>query len=334
MARAWEVPGLAGDARFRDAAGRVILTRWSEMMSYRDGTLLGEDIEELHSMRVSSRRLRAAMDAFEGAFPRKTFRPLLRQVKEITDVLGDARDLDVAIERLTPARGRRAADERAGHRGPGRALPRRARRREPRASRPSSPASTRTRFEEHLARYMAKHTGIRLAAAQARAARGLTVAKPRPVKGLDPDRRIRPNARRVLAVRIDEVYSFDGLVADPANVNELHDLRIACKRLRYLLEIFAIAFDEDLEPFIDEVKGLQDLLGDIHDCDVQIPHARGAPAPGWTGREGEAARRAGRRRRRRPRGRRGRAASEAASGRSPPARDRAGAATSAPASTP
>jgi hypothetical protein len=72
-------------------------------------------------------------------------------------------------------------------------------------------------------------------------------------------------------VRIDEVYSYDGLVADPANVTELHDLRIACKRLRYLLEIFAIAFPADLEPYIEEVRGLQDLLGDIHDCDVQIP---------------------------------------------------------------
>jgi hypothetical protein len=77
VAKAWDVPGLAGDARFRQAAGRVILTRWREMMSSRDGTLLGEDIEELHSMRVSSRRLRAAMDAFEGAFPR---RPALRAV--------------------------------------------------------------------------------------------------------------------------------------------------------------------------------------------------------------------------------------------------------------
>jgi CHAD domain len=97
------------------------------------------------------------------------------------------------------------------------------------------------------------------------------VAKPRPVHGLDPERRLRPNARKVLAVRIDEVYSYDGLMADPANVTELHDMRIACKRLRYLLEIFAVAFPADLEPFIDEVKGLQDLLGDIHDCDVQIP---------------------------------------------------------------
>lgn len=97
------------------------------------------------------------------------------------------------------------------------------------------------------------------------------MARPRPVTGIDPDRRLRPNARRILAVRIDEVYSYDGLVADPARVTELHDMRIACKRLRYLLEIFAIAFDEDLEPFIAEVRGLQDLLGDIHDCDVQVP---------------------------------------------------------------
>ncbi len=268
----------------------MILTRWREMMSYRDGTLLGEDIEELHSMRVSSRRLRAAMDAFEGAFPRKTFRPLLRQVKEITDVLGDARDLDVAIERLSRSRHRHARRRAPGHRGPGRALPR------PTAP-PRAPRSRRLfarldneRFEERLARYMAKHTGIRLQRLEPTAARGLTVAKPRPVKGLDPDRRIRPNARQVLAVRIDEVYSFDGLVADPANVKELHDLRIACKRLRYLLEIFAIAFAEDLEPFIDEVKGLQDLLGDIHDCDVQIPMLEEHLA--WlAGREGEAARR-------------------------------------------
>ena len=97
------------------------------------------------------------------------------------------------------------------------------------------------------------------------------MAKPRPVTGLHPDRRLRPNARRILAVRIDEVYSYDGVVADPSNVTELHNMRIACKRLRYLLEIFAVAFEPDLEPFIDEVKSLQDLLGDIHDCDVQIP---------------------------------------------------------------
>lgn len=97
------------------------------------------------------------------------------------------------------------------------------------------------------------------------------MAKPRPITGLDPDRRLRPNARRILAVRIDEVWAFAPFVTHPGNVRELHDMRIACKRLRYLLEIFEIAFPADLGSFIDEIKDLQDLLGDIHDRDVQVP---------------------------------------------------------------
>lgn len=103
--------------RYREAAGRVILTRWREMMSYRDGTLLGEDIEELHAMRVSSRRLRAAMDAFEPAFPRREFRPHIRQVKEITDTLGAARDLDVAIAGYQAMLDDAGPDERAAIEG-------------------------------------------------------------------------------------------------------------------------------------------------------------------------------------------------------------------------
>lgn len=162
MARAWEVPGLAGDARFREAAGRVILTRWTEMMSYREGTLLGEDIEELHAMRVSSRRLRAAMDAFEGAFPSKSFRPYLRQVKEITDVLGEARDLDVAIERLTGLLSDMRDDERPGIEGLV------ARYRHDRAAEGPRIAALFDRidasgFDEGLAAYVAGHTGVRLA---------------------------------------------------------------------------------------------------------------------------------------------------------------------------
>lgn len=100
MARAWEVPGLRPGTPFREAAGRVLIVRWRELMSHRDGTLAGEDIEALHAMRVSSRRLRAAMDAFAAAFPRRGFRRRLRVVKSVTDTLGAARDLDVAIDGL------------------------------------------------------------------------------------------------------------------------------------------------------------------------------------------------------------------------------------------
>ncbi|MEW6582905.1 MAG: CHAD domain-containing protein [Actinomycetota bacterium] len=97
------------------------------------------------------------------------------------------------------------------------------------------------------------------------------MAKPRPVRGVKPGARLAPNARRILAVRIDEVFEHDRAVRDPAHVTELHDTRICFKRLRYLLEIFGIAFRADLEPFLEEVKAMQDLLGDIHDRDVQVP---------------------------------------------------------------
>ena len=97
------------------------------------------------------------------------------------------------------------------------------------------------------------------------------MAKPRPVPGIDPAGRVTPNARRILAVRIGEVYANEWAITDPARVTELHDMRIACKRLRYLLEIFDVAFTADLTPHVETIRELQDLLGDIHDCDVQVP---------------------------------------------------------------
>lgn len=159
MAKAWEVPGLRPRARFRDAAGRVILTRWREMMSYAEGTMLGADIEELHAMRVSSRRLRAAMDAFAGAFPPKSFRRYLREVKTITDTLGDARDLDVAIARLRAVLPELAADERAGIEG---LIDRYATARATESPRIVALLERlrEERFGARLERYVARHTGI------------------------------------------------------------------------------------------------------------------------------------------------------------------------------
>ncbi|MGE3237204.1 MAG: CHAD domain-containing protein [Thermoleophilia bacterium] len=138
------------------------------MMSYADGTLLGEDIEELHAMRVSSRRLRAAMDAFEGTFPAAPFKRLLRQVKEITDVLGDARDLDVAIERLTRMLPDLPAEERPGIEGLVARYRERRAREDPRIAELFARIE-REGFEERLASFMAKHTGVRLAKLRPRA---------------------------------------------------------------------------------------------------------------------------------------------------------------------
>jgi CHAD domain-containing protein len=95
--------------------------------------------------------------------------------------------------------------------------------------------------------------------------------KARKVKDLDPDGPLRENAERIIAVRSAEVASFSPAVLDPHNVEDLHDMRIAAKRLRYVLELTAPVFGEEAAKAAKRAKKLQDLLGEIHDCDVTIP---------------------------------------------------------------
>jgi hypothetical protein len=95
--------------------------------------------------------------------------------------------------------------------------------------------------------------------------------KARKVKGLDPDGPLAENARRIIDVRSREVRSFSPAVLDPANVEALHDMRIAAKRLRYVLELTAPVFGEPAEQAAKRAKRLQDLLGEIHDCDETVP---------------------------------------------------------------
>ena len=71
-----------------------------EMMSYKEGAKEGTDIEFVHEMRVTSRRLRAAMDNFADCFPKKPFKKHYKKIKSITRTMGAVRDLDVLIARF------------------------------------------------------------------------------------------------------------------------------------------------------------------------------------------------------------------------------------------
>lgn len=112
MAKAEKISGLDASTGFRVAVGRIIETRFDEMMRHRAGTILGRDPEALHDMRVASRRLRAVMDVSGGCFPKK-YRYYHQTVKELTDVLGGVRDCDVMREALVAYRDGRPEAERA-----------------------------------------------------------------------------------------------------------------------------------------------------------------------------------------------------------------------------
>jgi hypothetical protein len=95
--------------------------------------------------------------------------------------------------------------------------------------------------------------------------------KPRKVKHVDPDGLLADNVARIVSVRLDELCGFMPQAAEPQEVTALHDLRIAAKRLRYLLELFAPSFGPYAATAAKKAKKLQDLIGEIHDCDVTLP---------------------------------------------------------------
>ena len=94
------------------------------------------------------------------------------------------------------------------------------------------------------------------------------MAKAWKAKGIYPQLSYRWNAQVILAVKIQEVYSWAKPIRDPDKVKELHNLRISVKRLRYSMEFFAINYGEEFRDFLKILADLQEQLGDIHDCDV------------------------------------------------------------------
>lgn len=99
--------------------------------------------------------------------------------------------------------------------------------------------------------------------------------KAREVEGLDPAAALRPNAARIVRTRLEELRSFAPAALEPAASTAQHDMRIAAKRLRYVLEIVGPCFGPEAQAARDAAKRLQGVLGEIHDCDEMLPRVWG-----------------------------------------------------------
>ena len=100
------------------------------------------------------------------------------------------------------------------------------------------------------------------------------MAKAKPITGLDPRAPTGKNARIIARVRLEEMYNWDRYVDNPYNIRELHDLRIAAKRLRYTLEIFEEVLPEASKSIVKELTQIQDELGALHDSDATTAGGR------------------------------------------------------------
>ncbi len=241
--------------RFQDAAKPVILARLDDLFTHEAGTREGSDSEDLHDMRVASRRLRAAMDVFTDCFPRNAFKPLRKTAAQLTRALGEVRDLDVLIEELQRYRKKLPADERVGVDDLIGTL-----KEERSAARERMIATldetNQSGFRHRLFALIAHGRGANSRSHKQHAGHAHGT--------------LRAGAQRICVVRIADLYGFAPAIHDEARDEELHQMRIAAKRLRYSLEIFRVCFGPDIDERIADVKAVQEQVGQIHDCDVLV----------------------------------------------------------------
>lgn len=131
------------------------------------------------------------------------------------------------------------------------------------------------------------------------------MAKAHKIIGVAPGRSYHENARIILPQKVEEVWTWEPFIRDAARREELHNMRISIKRLRYTMELFHVAYRNSGQPlagrmergtngasifqssflpvpsrkpkaesqytkFLAVIVDLQEILGDVHDCDVVL----------------------------------------------------------------
>ena len=231
-------------AGFREYGAESIRRAMGTMLSHAEAVGLATDDEAVHDMRVASRRLRAAIAVFEPAFKGKRFGRFRQHVKRLTDSLSHARDLDVMIGAVKKLCAEIPPPERIGV----------------------------DAFRDHLAG--------RRAELQKKVRKSLKSLESSDLEAEFARIAEEPESRHSeleqeffegISGRIAELVSWEPFIHDNRQVFELHQMRIAAKRLRYTMELFAPYRGPLFSSAIDQVRKIQEHLGKIHDADVLGP---------------------------------------------------------------
>lgn len=233
----------------------ALIVRRHETLCAHAGPARQGKVEGVHQARVASRRLREVVPVLGHGLDGIRLKPLRRELRDLTRALGAVRELDVALGMIheLPFETRDARRLRAAWRHH-----LQARRRDPvRSLRRVLAPDLRRALDRNLAAFVT----ARAAAVDDGWREALA-------------RRLAERARD-LRDRIERT----GTLYQP---EPLHEVRIAVKKLRYVLEISAEAGLARLVMPLRTLKGAQESLGRLHDLDVLLTLLREVPgaAPG------------------------------------------------------
>ena len=267
MAKAKQIEGLDCGADASAGVRLVLLTRFGEAQEFREAALNWGDTEGVHDMRVASRRLRSALKDFLPHVRRRgRFDEAREGLKRLARALGEVRDQDVAIGELEKLRQDAPPEALAGLE-------------QIMAERVGRRAEARERLERSLTEKALGGLREEFEGALEDATR----QKRRRKKGREGEgdggdgghesgrsKSFRELGRAVILHAWEELEGLSRSLYRPLKPRRLHKMRIAAKRLRYALELFAPCYGGATKAFAEEVAELQGALGELHDCDEWV----------------------------------------------------------------
>lgn len=259
MTKAKKIVGIDCTGRAAQAVPLVLVPRLEEMCLLRTQALDFSDPEGVHDMRVASRRVRSALRDFMPYVRKTKVSAAARQLKEIADKLGVVRDRDVAIIALEKLQKHASPEVSSGLQ---RIIDAQKAERDP-ARRELIKAISLKAMSQLKPSFLQAIEASVLPPASKK-------AKPQTTQKSGASYKI--FARTTLMKRLKELEKLSTSLYEPQKVNPLHEMRIAAKRLRYALDLFAHCWGDSLGVFSRQVAKLQSSLGELHDCDIWIEH--------------------------------------------------------------
>ncbi len=246
MAEGKWISNLKPDAALDDAARHVLFVRLQVVKDYLPKAALeaDDDSEYVHQLRVGTRRADAALRIFGACLPRKIYKQARRRLRQLRRAAGATRDWDVFLADLQARE--KAADSK--HRGGldfliGYALGQRA-----------------VAHAELVAVHEEQGADFEMFLVD-------TVDAIRPPNDPHAPAILVDAARPILFTRLKELEQT--ALADLSEYTQLHQVRIAGKRLRYAMEVFADCFDPTFrDTLYPRIEDLQEILGRANDSHV------------------------------------------------------------------
>jgi CHAD domain-containing protein len=230
-----------------EAGRKVLLTDWIKMLECEAGSRTGEDIEDVHDMRVSIRRMRSLLRLLRPYYDEREAKQIRESMRRIGLSLGVVRDLDVLLENLHTYQLTQEAEQQAALQEVIDDLE---------ARRVAARAMLVILLDSKFYRRFVKSFSEFLLTPEA----GVSQVK---TTGVVPSQ-IRHLLPVLVHDRLAAVRAYDSILAE-ADALTLHGLRIECKRLRYTVSLFSDLLGDTHADYVTEVKILQDCLGHMND---------------------------------------------------------------------